>query len=235
MRNIIFTFIIIALSASAQGGYDITAGRADRSFQWKEWNSAAAMYELMLCERPDSLSSYTRAIAANQMLGNGDAAVDLVERAMAHGIGIAELLEGVRIVDFSLGEGDRYGALLDSLADALPWMRRALDNELLLYYTFRSDGPQMVRYAQVMLAGLPESTEYLALLARGYMLQGMDAEAAGTWRRILAIDPDNYDSLLYLGNSLCISGNEVEGRELLARAAAIHPTPYLNSILNENK
>lgn len=236
MRSAIFLLIsVIACCASAQASYEVTAERAARSFDWKEWNSAAAMYELMLREHPDSLSTYSHAVAANQMLGNDDAAIDLIERAMTHGIGLSELLESIRITDFALGEGDKYGSLLHRLVEAMPWMRRALDNEMLRYYTFRDDGPHMVQYAKIMLAGLPESTEYLGLLARGYMQQGMDAEAADTWRRILTIDPDNYDALLYLGNYLRLNGNANEGRELLTRAADIRPTPYLTSILNEKK
>lgn len=237
MKHLFFIILLWlpALMATAQAGYDVTAGRAARSFEWKEWNSAAAMYELMLRERPDSLSSYTRAVAANQMLGNDEQAIDLVERAMAHGIGLSELLEQVRLTDFALGEGDRYGALLHRLTEAMPWMRRALDNELLRYYCFRDDGPNIVRYAKVMLAGLPESTEYLSLLARGYMLQGLDAEAADTWRKILAIDPDNYDTLLYLGNYCRMQGNDIEAEALLRRAAAIRRTPYLESLLNSKK
>lgn len=237
MKHLFFIILLWlpALMATAQAGYDVTAGRAARSFEWKEWNSAAAMYELMLRERPDSLSSYTRAVAANQMLGNDEQAIDLVERAMAHGIGLSELLEQVRLTDFALGEGDRYGALLHRLTEAMPWMRRALDNELLRYYCFRDDGPNIVRYAKVMLAGLPESTEYLSLLARGYMLQGLDAEAADTWRKILAIDPDNYDTLLYLGNYCRMQGNGTEAEALLRRAAAIRRTPYLESLLNSKK
>lgn len=237
MKHLFFIILLWlpALMATAQAGYDVTAGRAARSFEWKEWNSAAAMYELMLRERPDSLSSYTRAVAANQMLGNDEQAIDLVERAMAHGIGLSELLEQVRLTDFALGDGDRYGALLHRLTEAMPWMRRALDNELLRYYCFRDDGPNIVRYAKVMLAGLPESTEYLSLLARGYMLQGLDAEAADTWRKILAIDPDNYDTLLYLGNYCRMQGNDIEAEALLRRAAAIRRTPYLESLLNSKK
>lgn len=237
MKHLFFIILLWlpALMATAQAGYDVTAERAARSFEWKEWNSAAAMYELMLRERPDSLSSYTRAVAANQMLGNDEQAIDLVERAMAHGIGLSELLEQVRLTDFALGEGDRYGALLHRLTEAMPWMRRALDNELLRYYCFRDDGPNIVRYAKVMLAGLPESTEYLSLLARGYMLQGLDAEAADTWRKILAIDPDNYDTLLYLGNYCRMQGNDTEAEALLRRAAAIRRTPYLESLLNSKK
>lgn len=237
MKHLFFIILLWlpALMATAQAGYDVTAGRAARSFEWKEWNSAAAMYELMLRERPDSLSSYTRAVAANQMLGNDEQAIDLVERAMAHGIGLSELLEQVRLTDFALGEGDRYGALLHRLTEAMPWMRRALDNELLRYYCFRDDGPNIVRYAKVMLAGLPKSTEYLSLLARGYMLQGLDAEAADTWRKILAIDPDNYDTLLYLGNYCRMQGNDIEAEALLRRAAAIRRTPYLESLLNYKK
>lgn len=223
------------LCVQAQGSYEVTATRAARSFEWKEWNSAAAMYELMLGERPDSISSYTRAVAANQMLGNDDTVIDLVERAMTHGIGLSDLLAQIRDTDFAMGEGDLYGRLLHSLSRAMPWMRRALDDELLRYYCFRDDGPNIVRYASLMLAGLPESTEYLSMLARGYMLQGMEAEAAGIWWRILAIDPHDYDTLLYLGNHCIACGDRAEGIELLRRAAAIRSTPYIETLLQSTR
>lgn len=219
-------FAVAAAAAFAQGTYESTAQRAARSFKWEEWNSAAAMYELMLKERPDSLSTYARAIAANQMLGDTAATVDLVERAMSHGIGLSEVLKAVRHTDFSIGQGDLYGGYLHLLWNAMPWMRRALDNELLEYYSFRNDGPMMVRYAGVMLAGLPDSVEYLALLARGQMLSGDMNAAATTWRKILDLDTDNYSALIMLGNYLVLKGSE-EGNTLLARANALRPTPYV--------
>lgn len=235
MRCIVILLILTAFNAVAVNDYDTTAERAARSFAWKEWNSAAAMYELMLRERPDSISSYTRAVAANQMLGNDDTVTDLVERAMTHGIGLSDLLAQIRDTDFAMGEGDRYGTLLHNLGEGMPWMRRALDNELLHYYCFRNDGPNIVRYASLMLAGLPESTEYLSLLARGYLLQGLEPDAASIWSKILAIDPDNYETLLYMGNYCRIQGKEAEATALLRRAAAIRSTPYLESLLNSKK
>lgn len=242
MRKSLLSLIILALSAGALAAdrYEATGIRADRSFQWQEWPSAAAMYELMIRERPDSLRPYARAIVASQMTGDTAATFDLMERAMSHGLGLAEVLEAVRATDFSIGRGDSYGRYLHTLAEAMPWMRRALDNELLEYYTFRCDGPMMMHYASLMLAGLPESTEYLNLLARGCLLAGRDAEATATWRRVLAIDPDNLDALLYLGNYLEIKGRRDEAAPLLQRADSLHPGPFLqraegDSLKNDNR
>ncbi len=223
--------LLAAIASDAQSPYEETALRAARSFKWQEWNSAAAMYELMLKERPDSLSSYAHAIAANQMLADTAATVDLVERAMSHGIGLSEVLKAVREADFSISQGDRYGSYLHILRDAMPWMGRALDNELLGHYTFRNDGPMMVKYAKIMLAGLPDSTEYLSLLAKGQLLSGEGTAAAATWRKILAIDPDNYPTLILLGNYLAMNGDTTEGNSLLAKANNIRQTPYLTKKL----
>lgn len=220
-----------AAIAAAQSRYDATAVRADRSFDWQEWHSAAAMYELMLDERPDSLRPYARAIVASQMLADTAATVDLLERAMSHGIGLSDVLSAVRATDFAIGQGDRYGAYLHTLSTAMPWMKRALDNELLDYYTFRRNGPMMVHYASLMLAGLPESTVYLNTLASGWLLSGRTAEAADTWRRVLAIDPDNVEALLYLGNLYTAEGDTEAARPLLERAHRLCPGPYLGARL----
>lgn len=224
-------FAIFCILCFAQSNYEQLTARADRSFKWEEWSSAAAMYELMLKERPDSLSSYAHAITANQMAGDTVATVDLMERAMSHGIGLSELLNAVRTTVFSIGQGDRYGVYLLVLRDSIPWMRRALDNELLNYYTFRNDGPMMIKYAGIMLDGLPDSVEYLSLLARGQLLSGDDTAAADTWQKILHINPDDYSTLVMLGNYFILKGNETEGKALLSKAEAIRPAPYITKLL----
>ena len=68
-------------------------------------------------------------------------------------------------------------------------MTRALDNQLLQYYDFRNDGPMIEQYARRMLAPLPDSVEYLTLLARGLLLQGKIDQAAAVWQQILTLDP----------------------------------------------
>lgn len=211
--------------------YERLSERAARSFDWKEWSSAAAMYELMLKERPGEADTYVSAIVARQMIPDSAAAVDLVERAMSHDLGLEKILDGVRKLDFAIGQGDRYGQFLLQLRHAMPWMSRGLDHQLLNYYLFRDDGPMIVEYAKIMLAGLPESTTYLAALARGYMLQGNTEEASAAWKKIIDIQPDNYDALLWLGNYMNLAGERDRAREYLSRAMALRPTPAVKAIL----
>lgn len=230
MKKIILILLVIAAYGAAYAArpdYDVVATRAERSFQWEEWSSAAAMYELMLAERPDSLSTYAHAIVANQLIPDTVATVDLLERAMSHGIGLDDVLAAVRLTDYSIGRADLYAAYLLRLQRALPYIKRPLDNLLLNYYTFRHDGPMVEKYSLAMLEGLPESTHYLASLAHGYMLDNQEENAVATWQKILTLDPGDYDTLLRLGNYWLLHGNEAEGRLLLARAQAIHPTPFV--------
>ncbi len=219
--------MLVCIAVGATERYDIMSQRARRSFDWQEWSSAVAMYQLMLAERPDSLSSYGRAIVACQMLGDTALAVDLVERAMAQGIGLAEVLAEVQHTDFSIGQGDRYGSFLLTLQKGIPWMSRGLDNELLRYYTYRHDGPMMVHYARIMLDGLPDSRTYLSALAQGQLLSGDTAGAVTTWERIIELYPDHYDTLINLGTYYNAHGNPDRGLELLAKARNLKSTPAL--------
>lgn len=228
MRKILILLCLICgVAASAADRYELLSQRAARSFEWEEWSSAAALYELMLQQHPDRVDTYSHAIVANQMIPDSAATIDLMERAMSHGIGLEEVLEAVRTTDFSIGQGDLYGRYLKQLSDSIPWMKRALNHQMLRYYTFRNDGPMMVEYATRMLSGLPESTEYLGALAKGYLLTGNDSKAIDTWQKILAIDPRNYQTLLELGNYYMLTGDTTTARRYLQQAQDIHPTPYV--------
>jgi tetratricopeptide (TPR) repeat protein len=230
-RFLLLICIATALLAMAADRYTSTAVRANRSYEWQEWNNAAALYELMLDMQPDSATTYARAIVSNEMAGDTAASIDLMERAMAHNIGLAEILELVRTDEYRIGGGDRYGEYLYMLREHFSWMRRALDNELLNHYSARRDGPMMVEFATDMLVGLPESTHYLGILAEGYALQGDFDNATKTWQQILQIDSDNYDALLNLGNYYTLAGQASEAETYLTRAHKLRPTPYVTELL----
>ncbi len=212
--------------------YAVLSRRADRSFDGGEWASAAALYQLMLDLRPDSAGVYARGIVAAEMAADTLSTLNLTGRAMANGVGLAQLLERVRTTTFDLGRGDNYGVLLHRLRRNFSWMARAVDNELLEYYTFRDDGPMIVRYASMMLRGLPNSRDYRMLLARGYMLSGDDEAAARQRRSVVNDDPRCYDALIALGNYLHQRGRDVEAGPLLTRAMELRPTPYVAAILD---
>ena len=97
MRKILILLCLMCgMAASAADRYELLSQRAARSFEWEEWSSAAAIYELMLQQHPDRVDTYSHAIVANQMIPDSAATIDLMERAMSHGIGLEEVLEAVR-------------------------------------------------------------------------------------------------------------------------------------------
>lgn len=234
MRRLLLTLLLCAtLCAGATGRYESLRVRADRSYGWREWASAAAMYELMLDICPDSARTYSRAIVATCLVPDTVAGPDLLQRAMAHGIALDDVLRRVRAESYDIGEPALYGSLLQRLQTVMPWMSRAIDHELLRHYLERGDGPNTVRYARVMLDGLPDSREFLSALARGYLTQDMTEEAADVWRRILELYPDDYETLLYLANYHILGGRPDEARPYITRARQIRDTPALRQLDTE--
>lgn len=191
-------FIILLCATLAAGASDALRLRADRAFEWDDYPGAAAMYEVLISRTPTDADLYVRAIVSRQMLADSAATIDLMQRAMEHGLKIGDMLVAVRQSDFDKGRAELYATYLVDLRDAMPWMTRALDNQLLQYYDFRNDGPMIEHYARIMLAPIPDSVEYLNLLARGLLLQNRIDEAAEVWRRILAIDPADPTAAAYL-------------------------------------
>ena len=151
---------------------------------------------------------------------------------MHAGVGLDDVLEGVRTTTLALGRNELYCHFLLQTRRQLPYMSRAIDARLLDYYVFRCDAPRMVQYANIMLRGVPDSVEYLGILARGYLDQGMTERAVETYRRILELAPDNYDALLQIG-LIMRETDPAAARPYLSRANALRPTPYVTSILGK--
>lgn len=228
MRYILLLILTLAsVTVTASERIATLSRRAERAWTWQEWSSAATLYEIMLAERPDSAALYARTIVADEMAGDTAACLQLVERAMGRGIALRQLIADVRRTSFEIGAGDTYAGFLYRLSAGMPWLSRPLAGELLSYYTFRRDGAGMVRYARVMLAGLPDDIGYLSLLARGYMLLDLPDDALAVWRHILQLDPDCYDALLEAGTCLRIHGDPAGALQYLTRARQLRPTPYV--------
>ena len=224
--------VISALTAAAAvSGYEATAVKAARFFDMREWASAEALYGLMLDQRPDCDSTYVDAIVASSMLGHTDMASHLLAGAMKAGVSFTRLMDGVRAISFEVGEPDIYEDFLIRSQRDCPWLERAIDAELLRYFVFRQNGRMTIVYAEKMLAGLPDSIEYLSALGEGYVTTGSFSDAVAVWKRILDIDADNYQALLRLGNYYDITGNRDEALDYLGRADRLRPTPFVTERL----
>ncbi len=221
----------MAAAASAAVDYDTTARKAARFFEAREWASAQALYGLMLEDRPDADSVYVNAIVASSMLRQPEASSRLLSQAMEAGVSFSRLMDGVKTVSFAIGAPAVYEDFMIRSQRDCPWLSRAIDSELLGYYMFRDNGPMTIIYAEKMLAGLPDSVDYLSALAGAYASTGQFDKAVETWLKILDLSPDNYLTLLRLGNYYDISGDTSNARAYLSRADALRSTPYVASRL----
>lgn len=229
-------FIICALwligpSVASQTPYSRLQLKADRFFDQKEWAQAAATYYQMLELKPDVAATYGKAIVANAVKGDTIAEMELMVKALNAKVPFDSVLSRVRATSFSLGKSNLYGDFLLRVKDAYPWMRRPIDNYLLRYYIYRHDGAKMMEYSRMMLQGDPANTGFLLSLAQGAMLCGDYPQAIRAYESILAVAPDDYDSLLSLGNYYYMEGHKEKALTYLKRANAIHPTPHVTSLI----
>lgn len=211
--------------------YDSISAKADRFYAHKEWRSASAMYELMLDERPAVASTYAYALTAAGAVGDTVAQSRITRLALRHGVPVDSVFVGVGNASVALGEPQIFVRYVNSVAASEPWLKRAACASLLRYYVWRRNGPETVKYALLMLDGLPDDVGFLRCLAQGYLDSGNLAGAEGVYNRILEVDPDDYDSLLYLGNAALQRGDKKAGAEYLRRAYSVKQTPYVESLL----
>lgn len=239
--HVLWLLLALAALTAYSVDYAVAERRAARFFECGEWASASAMYTLMLDERPEVSDTYSHAIVSAAKQADTAEQMRLLEQAMHHSIAFDSVMGGVRSVALSSGNIDTYEHFLLTARCSYPWLARAIDRFLLQYYTFRSNGPQMVYYSTLLLKGLPDNTDFLSTLASGYLLQDSVNRAMEVYEHILSVNPDDYDALLTLGNQAVLQLPDATGeqrqqlrtkaREWLQHAYSLRPTPYVASIL----
>lgn len=230
LRGICAVLLLAAIEAGAalpERDYANISAKAERFFKYKEWANAAAMYELMMEDSASVASNYSDAIVVAGMRNLPDYQMSVFERSQQALVPMAQVLQGVRQVSFSLGNAGLYEKFLYLLLERQPWLGRSIDLRLLDFYMFRRDAEGIVRLSKVMLSTAPGNVGYLNSLADGLMLQGKYEESADTYRQVLSLDPDNMTALLALGNYLMISDKPDEALPYLRRANSIAPSPDL--------
>ena len=110
MRKIILALLTMWLAFSVQAEvadsvrrYEAAKVRADRFFKYQEWQSALAMYEVMLELRPGDVASYYHAIFTSGMLRNQDEQMRFFERTQKQGIALDSIFSGVKGISFAMG------------------------------------------------------------------------------------------------------------------------------------
>ena len=223
--------LTVGIAVSAENEYDQIESKARRFFDNREWASANAMYLLMLEEKPDIAGTYAHAVVAEMMLGDSLQALEMIPRSMENKVPFDSLLTKVRDVSFSIGKGNLYEDYLLKIKAKYDWLSRVADNYLMHYYAFRQNGPQLIAYAEMMLAGLPDNLTFLRMLAYGELIDGNTDGAIGTWKKIIELYPDDYDTILDLANCYEALGVNNEAQVWWKKAAAIKETPYIKSKL----
>ena len=210
-------FSVQAEVADSVRRYEAAKVRADRFFKYQEWQSALAMYEVMLELRPGDVASYYHAIFTSGMLRNQDEQMRFFERTQKQGIALDSIFSGVKGISFAMGEGDEYEKLLLLVRDRQPW---------------------------TMLDETPESLQLARILANAYMKASRPDDAMRCYRHIVSHEPADYDALLNMGvyyyTALRQTTDEAARADYAALAQAyltdawrVSPTPHVEKILRE--
>ena len=215
--------------------YDSLQARAYRFYAHREWHSVIAMCWLMLDEKPDRAETYAQALTAATVAGDTLAQGQLTTAASRRGLAPEPVFSLVRSRCVALGDAALYVDYLNRVKVQEPWLARAVDGALARYYAGRRDGQATLLYSDKMLQGLPDSREYLTLMARGYLDEGNIAAAMKVWSHILTLFPDDTEALLWLGNGALAAGDKESALAYLAKANSLKPTPWLARKIRELK
>ena len=240
---LIFVLVSCVGNVFAQDNYARLEARAARFVQFQEWNSANAMYMLMIDQLPNVPKTYSRAIVTSGLLSDDKTQVGLLEMTQKQGISLDSIFAEVNKFAYEIGESQEYEQFLKLVKQRQPWIGRNINMRLLRFYNFRNDAPNMVAVGKELLAATPQDVNYLLTVGRGYMLQGDYENAVKEYNKVLAVEPHNYDALLALGNYYYVEWKNAEGtrsqfasvRDLalkyLEQANTLRPTPFVSTVI----
>lgn len=238
---LLLTLLLMAPAASADdaNSYNILAKKERMFYNAREWPGASAMLTLMIEQRPTSPGLYGRAIVAQSLMNDTTGAVSLLDLAMKNKVPFDSVFSNVKTESFALGRSDLYENFLIRVKSTHPWLLRTIDSYLLDYYCFRRDGAKMVEFSNIMLKGLPDNTDFLSILAEGYLLKGEIEKAMLTFRQVLYYNPSDYSATLYLANyyfdrwqKTTSDSDRHQALAFLNQAYELKPTPFIRSRLD---
>lgn len=234
--KLIIAVLLCAASIVYATDYSVIDSRAKRFFNQQEWASASAMYDLMIEQRPSVCENYGYAIVSAGMRNDTLSQISLMERSMNNHIAFDTLFQSVKKVSFSIGQSLLYEDFLLRVKSHYQWLARGIDNYLLEYYVFRNNAPQTITYSRIMLEGMPDNIKFLTYLANGLMQNGQADEAIKTYKKIIDINPNDFNALLNIGNYYLLTATSTNDQKIalnyFIRAQKIKSTPYIDNAIN---
>lgn len=241
MRNFGLRIIILAVAAvtiigssyanQSKNDYNSIATKAQRFFDFQDWNSAVAMYELMLAQKPGDVNTYASACVAAGMGCDSIKQISLMERSLKNAVPVDSLLSKVRVKAIALGEPKVYEQFLYRVKHSQPWTNRMIEVRLLDFYKFRNDSRMVISTARQLLHSTPDNEQFLADMASAYIELGEYANSMECYKKILDLDQNNLASLLALGNYYESIKEYSNALPYLERAYKLNPTPYLKALI----
>ncbi len=180
--------------------YSVLETKASRFYQNKEWASSLAMYELMISQKPYVVNNYAKAIVLSGLLEKPDMQMAFLEHTQQNGLPLDAIFNLIQKDAFAIGYPNIYESFLKLVKTKQQWLARNINIQLLKYYKYRSDADNMIDICDQLLKSTPDDTGYLTDMAEAYALKGDLQESMNWYNKILAIDKNNYNSLLTLGN-----------------------------------
>lgn len=180
--------------------YSVLETKASRFYKNQEWASSLAMYELMISQKDTVVNNYAKAIVLSGLLKKPDMQMAFLERTQQKGLPLDSIFGTIQKDAFAIGHPYIYESFLKLVKTKQQWLARNINIQLLKYYRYRNDADNMIDISGQLLKSTPDDVGYLTDMAEAYALKGNLPESMKWYKKILAIDKDNYNSLLTLGN-----------------------------------
>lgn len=219
MNRLTITILFLAFALSAWATtYERHAMRMNDHFLHAEWKEVLIETDQMVTMRPDDADPYSAALIAAQFLDDVSTENRYLRLSQKNRIHIDTIMVHVYDRTRIIKNAQIYEQLLLNLKANHQRMAKVFNIYLLGYYNFARKTQETIAIANELLQLTPDNVRILRIKANALFYQGDTEEAVEIHERLLASEPNNYESLTFLGTyyiSLCDKEIErIEGEYL---------------------
>lgn len=219
MNRLTIAILFIATSLSVWATtYERHTMRMNDHFIHAEWNEVLIETEQMVTMRPGDADPYSAALIAAQSLNDISTENRYLRLSQQNRIHIDTIMVRVYNRTRSIKNAQVYEQLLLNLKANHRWMSKVFNMYLLDFYNFARKTKETIMIADELLILTPNNARIMRIKANALFYQGNTDEAALIHEKLLTMEPNNYESLTFLGtyySSQCHKEiEEIENRYL---------------------
>lgn len=201
-------FFAVGIQVMAQPREKHLAERADEAYAGAKWKSASTLYDVLLKDTTAYTPRFAKAVFASVMASDSVSWSKVDQVLIRNEYRLDSLFRDISRLSIHARLFDVYEQTLKRASRQFPLYQDTLTHTLIAYRKLLRQPEQIIRVADSALGKDPDSRKWLVEKAEAYRMKGEVGTALEVYKIILRNNPNDYESLVFIGNYYFLQGKK---------------------------